>query len=266
MRFEDITSETAPTFLHCLHDERTDDPRVIERRRRWVEAHRENGFRGRVLVLDDGDVPAMAQHMPVEYSPFAGHDLTAILCLWVHGYEHHLGNRQGQGYGRLMLEAVEQEARESGVKGVVAWGMDFPYWNPVSFYEHMGYERVEKQGESVLVWKRFAADAEPPRGYTQRRRPVIETDKVSVMVFVHGWCTGHFEQAVLVQDAVEGLEDIVEHREVDTSDPRALEEWGIVAGVYLEGEPLREYEPPPSTDVIRQDIIAAAGAKGLRAP
>ena len=38
------------------------------------------------------------------------------------------------------------------------------------------------------------------------------------------------------------------------------------AGVYLEGEPLREYEPPPSVDVIRQDIIDAAIAKGLSFP
>jgi len=52
--------------------------------------------------------------------------------------------------------------RASGAKGMAARGMDFPYWNPFSFYEHMGYERVEKDGESVLVRKRFTDDAEPP--------------------------------------------------------------------------------------------------------
>ncbi|MBD3367455.1 MAG: hypothetical protein GF405_04685 [Candidatus Eisenbacteria bacterium] len=42
-----------------------------------------------------------------------------------------------------------------------------------------------------------------------------------------------------------------------------LERWGITAGVYIEGEPLRPYEPPPSVEVIRQDIMDAARARGL---
>ena len=186
MRFTDVDERTAATFLHCLHDEREDDPRVMQRRKRWFDEHRDKGFRAKVLVLDSGEVPAMAQYIPIEHSPFGGRDLLAILCMWVHGYDHHLGNRQGQGYGRVMLEAIEKDARASGAKGVVAWGMDFEYWNPVSFYEHMGYERVEKDGMSVMVWKPFVDDAEPPWGFKPARRPVIETDKVTLEVNAAG--------------------------------------------------------------------------------
>ena len=50
-----------------------------------------------------------------------GEDLLAIPCIWVHGYDHHIGNRQGKGYGRYILELIEKDAVESGAAGMVAW-------------------------------------------------------------------------------------------------------------------------------------------------
>jgi len=47
----------------------------------------------------------------------------------------------------------EQEARSSGFKGVAAWAMDWEHWNPVSFYEHMGYSRVDQEDKVFVVWK-----------------------------------------------------------------------------------------------------------------
>ena len=42
------------------------------------------------------------------------------------------GDRRRRGYGRYVLRRVEQDAQARGVKGVVAWPMDWD-WNPVSF-------------------------------------------------------------------------------------------------------------------------------------
>lgn len=263
MKFVDVDETTELTFLHCLHDERPDDPRVMNLRKRWYESHRGRGLRAKVLKLDSGEVVALAQYLPIEQSHLAGDGLLAILCMWVHGYEHHVGNRQGNGYGRYMLDQIEGEARAEGFGGVVAWGMDFPYWNPVSFYEHMGYERSDRLGMAVLVWKRLDPSAAPPafRHDTGRRR--VRPDRVSVTVFLNGWCMGACSQCITARDAVAGLECIVDYAEIDTSEREVLDEWGIPDGVYVDGQPHRAYEPPCSTEILREDILAIARAKGI---
>ncbi len=255
MKLADVSPETEVTFLHCLHDERRDDPRVMEMRRRWFHAQRDHGLRGKVLVLDTGEVAGLCQYMPIERTFMVGSALLAILCIWVHGYEHLVGNVQGNGYGRYMLESIERDARESGKLGVSAWGMDFPHWNPVSFYEHMGYTRADKSGMAVLVWKPFSESAVAPRFLRPVRRPVGRPDKVSLAVFVNGWCMGSCEQSVLAREAVDGLECFVDYMELDGSDPDVQRSWGISDGVYLQGEPYRPHEPPWTSEVLRRDLL-----------
>lgn len=258
MELVDVDETTEGTFLRCLHDEAPDDPRVIQLRRRWFDAQRDAGLRSKVLVLETGEVVGLCQYMPIEHTRFLGKDLLAILCIWVHGYDHHVGNRQGNGYGRHILESIEDDARTSGAAGVAAWGMDFPYWNPVSFYEHMGYSRVDQDGMGVLVWKPFRTTASPPTLLRQVRRPPAGGEKICVAVFVNGWCTGACSQCVTARDAVEGLEDNVDYQEVDTSGRETLLSWGISDGLYVEGEPFRPYEPPCTSGVLRRHVLELA--------
>ena len=263
MRLVDIDANTEGTFLRCLHDEVPDDPQVVLMRRRWVEENRGKGLRAKVLILDTGEVAGLCQYLPIEHAPFMGEDLFAILCIWVHGYEHHIGNRQGNGYGRYILESIEEDARSSGALGVSAWGMDFPHWNPISFYEHMGYERVEKAGMSVLVWKPFKDAASPPSFLREARSPAAGGEKISVAVFVNGWCTGSCGECIKAREAVEELEGIVDYVEVDTSDRDTMLSWGISTGLFVDGELHRQLEPPCTSEVLRRDILELAESKGI---
>jgi GNAT superfamily N-acetyltransferase len=254
MRLVDVSKETEGTFFRCLHDERPDDPRVVEIRKHWFEKHRNHGLRAKVLIADSGEVVGLCQYLPIEHSHYEGRDLMAILCMWVHGYDHHIGNQQGLGYGRLMLESIEQDARESGFSGVTVWGKDFPYWNPVSFYEHMGYSRVDQIDNDVLVWKPFRDDAEPPRMLRQVRKAQGDSEKVSVVSLCTGWCSG-CDFNLMAREAVEGLENVVEFTEIDTSIPENLLEWGISDGILLEGESYRADGPPFTAEELRADIM-----------
>jgi len=262
-RLVDVTAETEGTFLRCLHEEVPDDPRVIAIRRRWFHTHKEKELRAKLLILDTSEVVALCQYLPVEASHIVGKDLLVILCIWVHGYDHHVGNRQGQGYGRFMLNSIEQDARSSGAAGVAAWGMDFPYWNPVSFYEHMGYCRVDRDEMVVLVWKPFVSTAPPPRLLHQVRSLDVPSRKIGVTVFTDGWCSGMCSQCVTVRDSVDGLGDIVDHREVDTTDRQTMLSWGISNGVFVEGQPYRPYEPPFTSEVLRRDLLELAAKKRI---
>jgi hypothetical protein len=89
-------------------------------------------------------------------------------------------------------------------------------------------------------------------------RETGDPSKVSVMAFQNGWCTGSRSQCVTAREAVEGLEEMVDYREVDASDPEALRSWGISDGLYVEGEPYRPYEPPCTCDALRQDLLELA--------
>ena len=251
----DVTKETEATFFRCLHDEKPQDPRAAAIRRKWHELHKHKGLREKVLLLDGGEVGGLCQYIPIEHSPFLGRELMAILCIWVHGYEHLVGNQQKKGYGRLILESIEADARESGMKGVAAWGADFTYWNPVSFYEHMGYARADVEGMTVLVWKGFSAGAEAPKLMRLKRPPRAGDRKVDVTMFLNGWCCGGCKYALSARDAVKGLEDIADYTEIDISDRQTAIEYGIgLGGLYVDGQPFRPDGPPFSTEELAAEI------------
>ena len=255
MKLCDLTAETEGTFFRCLHDEKPDDPRVIEMRRRWYAKFRPLGLRAKVLIEDSGEVVGLCQYLPVEHSGFIGEGLMAILCMWVHGYEHHVGDRQGCGLGRFMLEAIEADARAAGAKGVAAWGKDFPYWNPVSFYEHMGYVRADQDGTNVLVWKAFDSDVAVPKLPRVSRSMPAGEKTVNVTVFIDGWCSGGVGCCVQAREAVAALGEIVSYEEVDTSDRAKMRQCGAVFdGIYLDGEPYDPDGPPRTTDQLIADI------------
>ena len=255
MKLCDLTAETEGTFFRCLHDEAPDDPRVAETRRRWYAKFRPLGLRAKVLIEETGEVVGLCQYLPIEHSGFIGEGLMAILCMWVHGYEHHVGNRQGRGLGRFMLEAIEADARAAGCRGVAAWGKDFPYWNPVSFYEHMGYERSDQDGTNVLVFKAFDSDARPPKLPRLNRSMPAGDEKVNITMFLNGWCGGGIGCCVQAREAAEVLGEMVHYEEIDTSDPATMQQCGAVFDwLCLDGEPYYPDSPPRTAEQLIADI------------
>jgi GNAT superfamily N-acetyltransferase len=259
MKLLDIDASTEDTYYRCLHDEIPADPRVIVMRRAWRAAFEPKGHRAKVLTDDGGQVVGLTNYIPIEHSPYEGTNLMAILCMWIHGYDHHVGNQQSKGYGRFMLAEIEADARASGCDGLVVWAKDYDAWNPVSFYEHMGFERVDQQGLDVLAWKPFNRDALRP-SFLNRNTPVAseqpDDGKVQVTVFSNGWCGGGCQLCVMTRDAVAGLESRVDLREVlawDKDDMRARGE--SVDMLYVEGVPFQPDGPPVSRETLREELI-----------
>lgn len=251
MELQEVTEETQDIFFRCLHDEIPADPRVLDLRHEWYQANREKGLRARLLILDDGRIGGLCQYIPIEHSHLIGEDLLAILCMCVHGYRHGVGNQQSKGYGKSMLKSIEDDAAISGKKGVAAWGVDWEInWMPVSFFEHMGYTRVDQEDRVVVLWRPFHPDAEPPRLLRLASRPPKGTDKVNVTVGANAWCG--CEKLVCAREAVEGLNEMVEYHEVDT---QTILHLGQVGGIFLDGEPFKPYEPPCTSHELRAEIV-----------
>lgn len=259
MRLVDVTEETQNTFFHCLH-ESADKRGEAAIRRLWYENNKDKGLRAKLLILNNDQTVGLCQYIPIEHSHLIGKDLLTILCIWVHGYDSYVGNQQGKGYGRFILNSIEEDALRSGAKGVAAWGMDWEInWMPVSFYEHMGYQHSDREEKVVVVWKPFCSDAEPPRLKRIADPPHKGSNKVNVTVAVNGWCGCY--KLICAREAVVGLENIVEYREVDTPDHATILHLGRVGGIFLDGEVFQPYQICTS-DALRAEIIRLYKQKG----
>lgn len=165
-----------------------------------------------------------------------------------------------------MLEQIETDARARGAGDLAAWGMDFPYWNPVSFHEHMGYVRADQTGKAVLVYKAFRDGVAPPSLHHPVGSLDPGRDRVALAAFYNGWCTGSCGELIKARDATAGLETLVDRREYDTADASILRAWGISRGLFVGGVPYRPHEPPVSAGELRRDLIRRAEERGLVPP
>ena len=62
MKLVEIDEKTAGTFFRCLHDERPENPRVIELRRHWYNRYKDKGLRAKVLLRDDDSIVGLCQY------------------------------------------------------------------------------------------------------------------------------------------------------------------------------------------------------------
>ncbi|MBN1919105.1 MAG: GNAT family N-acetyltransferase [Verrucomicrobia bacterium] len=255
MNIVDLTEEHLPTFLACLKDWCDEQKSGGEHKEAWWRRMRDKGLRVKLAQDNDGAIVGMIQYLPIEYSCAEGHVLYYIQCIWVHGYAEGIGNRQGRGAGTLLLGAAEQDAHALGAKGMAAWGMDFPYWFPVTWYLANGYEEADKNGQAVLAWKAFADDAAPPKWITPTgKAPTLTPGKLTVTALFSPWCQDacvRFEQGRRAAAGSFGDRVVVDM--VDTTDPTTLREWGEDNAILIDGEPLA-WAPDLDEEKIKQTI------------
>ena len=178
----------------------------------------------------------------------------AILCVCV--------SQPARGYGRYVLSEIERDARESGCAGVVVAGNEF---NPVSFYEHMGYVRVEQCGLKVLLWKPFRDSAQPPK-FLDRQAPLrcsyATAGKVHVLSFTDGWCHDGCDRCVMVRDVVQAIStkaDLTEVLSDGTTDVRTHGE--SHDAVYIDGVAFRPDGPPATAAEFERECLARYAEK-----
>jgi GNAT superfamily N-acetyltransferase len=265
MRVIDLATEYEPTFFACLKDWDKDAGQACHKQR-WYAIMKSRGLRVKMALDDEDRAIGMIQVVPIEYARVEGHDLYFIQCIWVHGYEEGIGNQQGQGAGKMLLQAAEEDARARGAMGMVAWGLAFPNWMPAAWYEKQGYVEADRMGCDVLVWKPFSSDAQAPRWMRPRKTPARTPGKVTVTAFVTDWWPG-LSSASNAQHGLSAASDArraaaeygdrVVYREIDTSDPQTLREWGIECALFVDDECINagmtDY-PPPGYEVIKQKI------------
>lgn len=253
MKIVDISNETEPTYFCCLEEWSEDMKDAGDHKQRWYERMKDKGVKVKLAKDDSGLVCGMIQYLPVEYSMFEGENLHVILCIWVHGHKQGIGDQRKKGMGKALLQAVEDDCREMGSLGVVAWGLAIPAWMRASWFKKQGYKVIDRSGIMRMVWKPFSGEAVPPRFMKKVKEPGKGTDKVDITMFKTGWCPSMniaFERTLR---ASEEFKDKVSITEYDTVDPEVMKEWGISDGIYIDGKQLRT-GPPPKYEKVKKKI------------
>jgi hypothetical protein len=174
-----------------------------------------------------------------------------VLCIWVHGYKYGVGNHQKKGIGKTLLKAAEDDVRSLGAKGIITWGLALPFWMRASWFKKHGYAVADKNGIMRLLWKPFHHDAQPPSFIKKRKVPTVTPGKVTVSMFISGWCPAQNLVYERTRRAMTGFEDKIELNEYRTDDREVLKEWGIADDVYIDRRKIRNGPPSPYKKIRR---------------
>jgi GNAT superfamily N-acetyltransferase len=262
MQIVDLDTENKPLFCMCLEDwqEDADMKAAGARRQLWVDRFASRGVRGKLAVNDAGTLAGMIQYLPIEESTVDGTGLQFITCIWVHGHPQGRGNLQGHGLGRALLAAAEDDARALGAKGMAAWGLWLPFWMKASWFKKHGYRAVDRNGMASLLFKRFEAEARPPRWFRRSKKPIeLQSGRVNVTSFANGWCTVGLLTAERARRAASEFADRVVFREIDTSEHQTVAEWGLADALFVDGKQVN-IGPPPTVEKLHK-IIAKRVAR-----
>jgi GNAT superfamily N-acetyltransferase len=253
MRVIDMTDEYKNLYFACLEDWSDEMKEAGNHKELWYEKMKGKGLGVKLALDDNGHVGGMIHYLPIEYGFAEGKDVYFIPCIWVHGHKEGRGNFQKKGMGKALLKAAEQDARERGAKGMVAWGLSLPFFMSASWFEKQGYKKADKQGEQVLLWKPFEENAQPPKWFKEKKKPKRIAGKVAVAGFLSGWCPAMnivFERA---KRACSELGENVVFQAIDTFDRKTYLKWGIDGALFIDGKKL-EAGPPPSYEDIKNKI------------
>jgi len=255
LKIVDLEEKHQESYFICLEGWSNEIKEAKDHKENWYNKMKEKNYDlGVKLAINDKDeVVGMIQYIPIEISQAKGEDLYYILCIWVHGYEEGVGNYQKRGIGKQLLKAAEEDVRHKGGKGLVAWGVSLPFWMKASWFKKQGYQKIDRRGISILLWKPFSSDVELPHWIKPKKLPKKIPGKVLVTAFINGWCPAQntvFERA---KRAAQEFREKVIFQEIDTFNRQNFEEWGIGDALFIDGKEINT-GPPPSFEKLKKKI------------
>ena len=254
MKVIDLTAEHYNSYFNCLSEWSEEMKEAGQHKACWYHKYKDKGLRVKLALDENGIVGGMIQYLPIEESFVEGKDLYFVLCIWVHGYNEGRGNFQDKGMGEALLGAAESDVKEQGAKGMAAWGVWLPFWMKASWFKKHGYKKADRDSMSLLVWKPFTEDVNPPH-WIHQKKPVPPTaGKVTVTAFINGWCPAQNMVYERAKRASAEFGEKVIFQGIDTSDRDVFLEWGISDAIFVNGKQVA-FGPPLSYEKLMKIIF-----------
>ena len=249
MKIIDLTPKNEKLYFVCLEDWSDEMKEAGNHKAQWYKKMKPKGLRVKLAQDESGAICGMIQYLPIEHSFVSGKGLCFVLCIWVHGHQQGIGNYQNQGYGKALLAAAEADARAFDYKGLVVWGLAVPVFMQAAWFKKQGYTKINQKGVTVLLWKTFSGDAEPPHFVSPKKKVEKTKGKVTIHAFRFGWCPSADITYERIKRAASHFGDAILLKEYDTTKEEIWDEWGIRDALYIDTK-LINTGPPPSYDHI----------------
>lgn len=243
MNIIDLSEEKKMDYFSCLEEWSDEMKDGVCRKECWYDSLKEKGLRVKLVCDDDGITAGMIHYIPIEHSWIDGEDLYFVYCVWVHGHKKGRGDFRKKGFGSALLRAAEDDVKQLNGKGLVVWGVTLPFFMRASWFKKHGYQKIDRSGISVLLWKPFSEDASAPKWIKVKKTPETVPGKVTVTVLANGWCSGVNGMIERAKRVCHEFGDKVVYTEIPLGSRDAIREWGLSDGIFVDKKNI--YQGPP---------------------
>ena len=168
----------------------------------WLRERFREGLRIKVMKLQgEKSIVGFVEYVPGEYAWRAvnAKGFMFIHCMWISPNKY-----RNQGFGRSLLEAVVEDAREQNQSGVVAMVSDGAFMIRKDLFLKNGFEVVQEEGDMQLVARRF----------NKKRALPLFNDVKSRLAEYQGWHIVYSKQCPWVARFMEELKPILKREEL----------------------------------------------------
>jgi GNAT superfamily N-acetyltransferase len=237
MRVVDLTDEHMRFVTLCTHidDFSEEEDRVAWIRESWLKSNLKKGLRVKVAV-EKGQPLGFAHCLPIELGAWgmSGKDLMTVPCLTVK-YDRAYKGKQGSGCGRLLMDAVEAEAKKEK-KGVAVLAYDHDFWfMPAAFFKKLGYQEVARRGNTVIMLKAFEP-VDPPVLHELKYVPELVPGKVVVDAFWNPLCMTSIVEIHRVREVCAEYGEKVIFNEFNCDNKDIAEKYQTNRAIFINGK------------------------------
>lgn len=169
MEYIYVTKENLEKEHICCAISNNTDCQVVSKKE-WLRDRFDEGL---VFLKADIRGKCFIQYVPAEnaWTPINADGYMYIDCLWVSG------QYKGKGYAKELLEACVEDAKQKGMKGLVALSSEkkLPFLSDPKFLSYHGFEVADRANPSyVLYYLTFETDNTVPQFKEQVKNPSIK--------------------------------------------------------------------------------------------
>lgn len=150
---ENVLQET----LFCIKDVKNPG---FHCKQQWFEKQYEDGLRMKILKNAEGKMIGFIEYVPLEnaWRPVQGPEFMFVHCMYIYPNKN-----KNKGYGSLLIDACEADAKSQGMKGICTMTSKGAWITDKRIFEKNGYREISKKDRFELVSKKWDTTADDPQ-------------------------------------------------------------------------------------------------------
>jgi len=158
MKMVEVTPENAiKETLFCIKDTKR---RGFKDKVKWFEKRYKEGLRIKILKNDEDKMIGFIEYVPAKnaWRPIDADNYMFIHCTYIYSKKE-----RSKGYGSILIEDAEKEAKAKGMDGVCAITSKGGWLANKSIFEKNGFNQIEAKDRFELLSKTWSSNAKKPK-------------------------------------------------------------------------------------------------------